>query len=29
VLVRVVIRRQHDEDWASNPPVDVICNDTF
>jgi error-prone DNA polymerase len=29
VIVRVVIRRQHDEDWASKASVNVIGNDTF
>ncbi len=29
MVVRVIIGRQHDQDWSSQPTVDVICDDTL
>ena len=29
MVVRVIVRRQHDEDWSSQSTIDVIRHDTL
>ena len=29
MVVRVIVSRQHNENWSSQPPIDVIRHDTL